>query len=474
MAHHLPIDRFPANVRDALANAPQQQALRAAANTFAARRQNVLATTPDWQAWRDQARAVKDHTLSHLDHYLAEFERNATARGTVVHWAAEPADAVRILLDLARRHAGGLAVKAKSMTTEEVRLNEAFAEAGIEAVETDLGEWIQQLADEVPFHILVPAIHKSRTEIAALFADKLGTPRDADPAQLTATARERLRAKFAAAGLGISGANFLVAATGSLLLLENEGNIRLTTSLPKVHVALVGIEKLVPRLQDLDVFLRLLPRSGTGQALSTYQSLLTGPKRATGDEGPDELHVVLLDHGRSRMLAEPVTRQSLACIRCGACLNVCPVYQQIGGHAYGSVYPGPIGAVVTPQLLPLAAAAPLPFASTLCGACRDVCPVRIDIPQVLLHLRAAAREGHVGVPAAKPQRLERLTMAAAAFVLARPRLYRAATSLARFALRLAGPLLHRLPPLSRWRAGRTVPDLAPQDFRTRWKNRRKA
>ncbi|MBM4062262.1 MAG: iron-sulfur cluster-binding protein [Planctomycetes bacterium] len=474
MPRHLPMQEFAANAARALQDTQQRQALRAAAATFAARRQAALQQAPDWQRWREQARAVKDHTLQHLDHYLESFERNATARGARVHWAADAGEAVRLVLELARAHAGGLCVKAKSMTTEEVRLNDTLERAGIEAVETDLGEWIQQLAGETPFHILVPAIHKSRGQIAELFAQKIGTPPGADPPALTAAARATLRAKFARAGLGISGANLLVAETGSLLLLENEGNIRLVTSVPKVHVALAGIEKLVPRLADLDVFLRLLPRSGTGQALSTYQSLLTGPKSRPGDEGPEELHVVLLDNGRSRMLAHEVTRPSLACIRCGACLNVCPVYQQVGGHAYGSVYPGPIGAVVTPQLLPLADAAALPFASSLCGACRDVCPVRIDIPRLLLHLRAEVREGTPGVPAAKPARLERIAMRVGAFVMARPRLYRFATGCARLLDRLAGPLLHRLPPLSRWRAGREVPQLARKDFRTRWAQRRRS
>ncbi len=473
MADHLPMEEFAANARAALQNGPQQQALRAAANTFDDRRRHTLATTPEWQQWREQARALKEHTLLHLDHYLEQFEQNAIARGVQVHWAADAQEAVQILLGLAHAHSGGICVKAKSMTSEEVRLNEALEHAGLEAVETDLGEWIQQLADEVPFHIVVPAIHKSRAMVAELFARKVGTPADADAKTLTAAARDRLRAKFAAAGLGISGANFAIAETGSLLILENEGNIRLTTSVPKVHVALVGIEKVLPRIADLDVFLRLLPRSGTGQLLTTYQSLLTGPKVQPEHEGPDAVHVVLLDNGRSKMLAEEVTRQSLACIRCGACLNVCPVYQQVGGHAYGSVYPGPIGAVVTPQLVPLARAAALPFASSLCGACRDVCPVKIDIPRLLLHLRAQVREGSPDTPAAQPKFFEGLSMRGAAFVMARPRLYRFATACARLADRCFGPLLHRLPPLSKWRQGRTVPRLAKRDFRSLWQQRGK-
>jgi L-lactate dehydrogenase complex protein LldF len=473
MAEHLPMQQFPGNARAALQNDAQRRALRAAADVFDERRRTAMATAPDWQFWRHQARAVKDHTLLYLDHYLEQFERNALQRGTRVHWARDAKEAGDLVLGLARQAGATLCVKSKSMTTEEVRLNEVLEHAGIDAVETDLGEWIQQLADEVPFHIVVPAIHKSRGQIATLFAEKIGTPRDADAEALTAAARDRLREKFAAAGVGISGANFLIAETGSLLILENEGNVRLTTSVPRVHVALVGIEKLLPRVADLDVFLRLLPRSGTGQTMTTYQSLLTGPKERASDQGPEELHVVLLDNGRSRMLEQDITRQSLACIRCGACLNVCPVYQQVGGHAYGSVYPGPIGAVVTPQLVPLANAAQLPFASTLCGACRDVCPVAIDIPALLLHLRQQVREGSAKERAAAPRWFERFAMRVVAFWLRGPRRYRFALAIARCCDRWFGWLLRRLPPLRQWRKGRTAPRLAARDFRTLWRERGK-
>lgn len=468
------MDRFAQNAAAALDDREQRRALRAAADVFDGRRRVVLENEPDWQQWRRHARAVKNHVLAHLDHYLVEFERNATARGTRVHWARDAAEANAIVTDLAMSAGADLAVKSKSMTTEEVHLNAALEQAGIEAVETDLGEWIQQLADEVPFHIVVPAIHKNRRQVAELFAEKLGTASTADAATLTREARERLRAKFERAGIGISGANFLVAESGSILILENEGNARLTTTLPPVHVAVVGIEKVLPRVADLDVFLRLLPRSGTGQDLTTYQSLLTGPHTGEGGEGPEEVHVVLLDNGRSKMLAEEVTRQALACIRCGACLNVCPVYQQVGGHAYGSVYPGPIGAVITPQLAPLDRAAELPFASTLCGACRDVCPVAIDIPALLLHLRSKIRQGDDRSPAARPQRAERFALRCVAFVLRRPRCYRAAMALARLAQAALGPLLHRLPPASRWRRGRTVPRLAKKDFLTLWREHQRS
>jgi L-lactate dehydrogenase complex protein LldF len=368
------------------------------------------------------------------------------------------------------------------MPTVEIHLNDGLAAAGIEAVETDLGEWIIQLAREVPSHIIVPAIHKTRAQIAALFAREVpGAGADDDAAALTAAARRTLRAKFAAADVGISGVNFAVAETGSFLILENEGNARLTTTLPRVHIAVMGIEKVVPRLADLDVFLQLLPRSGTGQVLTTYQTLITGPKRGPADEGPDAVHVVLLDNGRSRMLAHPVTRQALACIRCGACLNACPVYQQVGGHAYGSVYPGPIGAVITPQLQSLVKARQLPFASSLCGACRDVCPVKIDIPQLLLHLRDAIVRGD-----AAPRRkaaAERVAFLLWAFAARGPRRFAAAAAVARLAQRAlvrggrigpVGGLLGRLlPPLAAWTAGRDLRPLAARSFRRAWRARRR-
>lgn len=469
MSGHLPMERFDRNAIDALADPVQRGALRAATDLFGERRGAALQRAPEFEAWRHRARACKDHTLAHLDAYLLEFERNAQARGTRVHWAEDAAEACRIVIAIARAQDARLAVKSKSMTTEEVGLNDALQRAGIEAVETDLGEWILQLAEEVPFHIVVPAIHKTRAQVGAILHDATGVRADADAATLTAAARAALRDRFRRAGLGISGANFAVAETGTILILENEGNARLCTTLPRVHVALVGIEKVIPKLDDLAVFLRLLPRSGTGQDLTTYQSLLTGPHARGQGEGPDELHVVLLDNGRSRMLPQPVTRQALACIRCGACLNACPVYQQVGGHAYGSVYPGPIGAVITPQLVDLGRARQLPFASTLCGACRDVCPVRIDIPQLLLHLRGEILQGSASRPAAAPRRLQALGFAVWAFCMRGPRRYRAATAIARLADRVFGPLLRRLPPLSSWRRGREVPRLARRSFRSSWR-----
>jgi L-lactate dehydrogenase complex protein LldF len=448
---------FERDARTALADGQLRGALRHATTLFGERRRAALATVPDWEGARDRARAIKDETLAHLDRYLEEFTANAERAGAQVHWARDAAEACDIIGRIAQQRGARTVVKSKSMASEEIHLNAALARRGIEPVETDLGEYIVQLAGETPSHIVVPAIHKTRAQIAALFADKLGIALSDDVATLAAAARQALRRRFAEADLGISGVNFAVAETGTILILENEGNARLTTSLPRTHVALMGIEKVIPRFADLEVFLQLLPRSGTGQALTAYQSLLTGTKRRPEDEGPDELHIVLLDNGRSHMLASAVTRQTLACIRCGACLNACPVYRQIGGHAYGSVYPGPIGAVLTPQLLGTGRSSELPYASSLCGACRDVCPVKIDIPAVLLHLRALAVDGGAG----KRRLLERLAFWAYATVMARPRLLEWLVRAAR--------TLRILPPLSAWTKWRDLRPLAPRSFREQWR-----
>jgi L-lactate dehydrogenase complex protein LldF len=466
---HLPMDRFADNAKAALQNPVQRQALHKAAGLFRERRTGALQRADGFQDWRDEARAIKDHTLLHLDRYLVQFEQNATARGTVVHWACDGTEAARIVIELCKKHSASLAVKSKSMTTEEISLNDAMQKEGIGAVETDLGEWILQLAGETPFHIVVPAIHKTRAQVGEILHGATGVDAAASAEDLTKAARKALRAEFLKAGVGISGANFAIAETGSILILENEGNARLCTTLPPVHIAIVGIEKAIPRLSDLPVFLRLLPRSGTGQDLTTYQSVLTGPRPDAIGEGPRELHVILMDNGRAHMLREEVTRQSLACIRCGACLNACPVYQQVGGHAYGSVYPGPIGAVITPQLQDLHKARELPFASSLCGACRDVCPVKIDIPELLLHLRKNIKEGDAQHRPAARSRIEALAFSAWAFCMRGKRRYALVTTIARIADRWLGPILRKLPPMSSWTKGRAAPRLAQKSFRASWK-----
>src|SRR5215208_3720763 len=448
--------RFRDNATVALADVQLRGALKNATSLFGERRKQAAASLPNWEELRSQARAIKDEVLLHLDRYLEEFARNAEVRGAKIHWARDAAEANSIICGLATERRARVVVKSKSMTTEETHLNSALEAAGMQVVETDLGEYIIQLAKETPSHIIAPAIHKTRGQIAELFTAELGMPPTDDVAELTSTARATLRDRFAAADVGISGVNFGVAETGTIVIVENEGNIRLTTSLPRTHIAVMGIEKVVPRFSDLDVFLKLLPRSGTGQRLTTYQSFITGTKRHTTDEGPEELHIVLLDNGRSRMLAHPVTRQSLACIRCGACLNACPVYQQVGGHAYGSVYPGPIGAVITPQLMGIDKTSQLPYASSLCGACRDVCPVKIDIPQLLLHLRAeiAPRKGGAA---------ERLAFKLWAKVMMSPKLYKLSG--------VAGRLMQRIVPVSRaWTSGRDLRPIESKSFHDLWAN----
>lgn len=472
---------FDENARRALADPQLRSALRNLTVTFGEKRAQAIATVDDWEGLREKARLIKDETLAHLDKYLAQFAANAEAAGATVHWAHDGAEVRELIVDLLRQRNAERVVKSKSMATEEIHLNEALEAAGISTIETDLGEWIIQLARETPSHIVVPAIHKSKKQIADLFVDKLGIEPTDDVDRLTGAARQILRRRFAKADAGISGVNFGVAETGSMLILENEGNIRLTTSLPRLHIALMGIEKVIPRFADLDVFLKLLPRSGTGQRLTTYQSIITGTKKTATAEGPEELHIILMDNGRSRMLAHPATRQSLACIRCGACLNACPVYQQIGGHAYGSVYPGPIGAVITPQLIGIGKATQLPYASSLCGACREVCPVKIDIPELLLHLRAEITEGPSAVGSEPPRKkvLESLAFRAYVFAWSRPRLYELGNKLLRSLQRplvkqgrigKASELMRKLaPPLAAWTDGRDAPPLAPQTFREIWR-----
>jgi len=481
---HVTSETFDANARAALTNSQLRGALKNATSLFGKRRLAAARSVSNWEDLRSQARHIKDETLLHLDKYLEQFTAQAEAAGAQIHWARDAAEANNIVKDLAQKRQARLVVKSKSMTTEEIHLNDALEAVGVEALETDLGEYIIQLAGETPSHIIAPAIHKTRFQIADLFVEKLGIAPTDDIVMLTATARRVLRQKFAVADIGISGVNFAVAETGTILILENEGNIRLTTSLPKTHIAVMGIEKVIPRFSDLEVFLKLLPRSGTGQHLTSYQSLITGTKRTADREGPEELHIILLDNGRSKMLANPTTRQSLACIRCGACLNACPVYQQIGGHAYGSVYPGPIGAVITPQLIGLKKTSQLPYASSLCGACREVCPVKIDIPELLLYLRAEITER----PEVRDQRSEtvkqkpgeRLAFKVWAGIMTRPRLYEFSAGFGRLLqgfitrggrIGKVGGLIGRMaPPLAAWTSARDLRPIEAKSFRQQWRS----
>jgi L-lactate dehydrogenase complex protein LldF len=442
-----------------------QEALTIATTRFIALRREAFDEFPEGEALRDRARAIKEATLQRLDQHLERLIDEVEARGGHVHYAATDAEARDIVLDIAGRAGARLAVKSKSMATEEIHLNAALEKAGITPVETDLGEYIIQLAHERPSHIIAPAIHKTKGQVAELFARELHREVAADAEVLTRIARAELREKFLQADLGISGANFAVADTGTVVLVTNEGNGRMVTSLPRVHVAVMGVEKVVPSLTDLAVFLAILARSATGQKLSVYTTLVQGPRRAGELEGPEEFHLVLLDNGRIRQLAGPL-RESLYCLRCGACLNVCPVYRQIGGHAYGYTYPGPIGILLTAMLNGPASVKDLAHASSLCGACADVCPVRIDIPRMLVELRREVSEQRVA------PWTERLVFKALAWLLARPALYRWSAPLARLLQRpfARAGVLTRLPLFAgEWTRTRDLPAVAAQTFQERWR-----
>ncbi|MEV7936018.1 MULTISPECIES: LutB/LldF family L-lactate oxidation iron-sulfur protein [unclassified Kitasatospora] len=463
---------FPDAAREALGNTRLRANLKRATTTIRDKRLAVASELDDWEHLRDAAAAIKNRTSRHLDRYLVQLEAAVTAAGGTVHWASDAAEANRIVTELVRATGEREVVKIKSMATQEIGLNEALAEAGITAYETDLAELIVQLGDDRPSHILVPAIHRNRTEIRDLFLAEMahwGKPAPEnlgdDPRELAEAARLHLREKFLTAKVAVSGANFAVADTGTVVVVESEGNGRMCLTLPETLITVMGIEKTVPTWQDLEVFLQLLPRSSTGERMNPYTSTWTG---TTDGDGPREFHLVLLDNGRTDTLADEVGRQVLGCIRCSACLNVCPVFERTGGHAYGSVYPGPIGAVLTPQLVGVENAASLPFASTLCGACYDACPVKINIPEVLAHLRAKTVES-------KPRGAEALAMKAAATVLDSPRLLSAAQKAAALggrALAREGRI-GRLPgPLHGWSDTRDTPAPPAESFRTWWRKNR--
>jgi L-lactate dehydrogenase complex protein LldF len=442
-----------------------QQALTIATTKFIGLRREAFGEFPEGEALRDRARSIKEATLQRLDQYLEQLVDEIERQGGHVHYATTAAEAREIVLAIARRTGARMAVKSKSMATEEIELNEALAHAGVAPVETDLGEYIIQLAGEKPSHIIAPAIHKTKGQVAELFARELGREVPADPEVLTRIARGELREKFLRADLGITGANFAIASTGTVVLVTNEGNGRMVTTLPRVHVALMGVEKVIPSMTDLMVFLAILAKSATGQKLSVYTTLIRGPRRAGELEGPDEFHLVLVDNGRIGQIGGPL-REALACLRCGACLNVCPVYRQIGGHAYGHTYPGPIGILLTAMLEGRESVTELAHASSLCGACADACPVRIDIPRMLIELRREA------VAAARPPAGERAVFAAFGRLLARPGLYRLAARVARVLQRpfAAARTFRRLPLfLGRWTRSRDLPAVAPRTFSERWR-----
>jgi L-lactate dehydrogenase complex protein LldF len=449
---------FPRAARGALADSQLRRNIGHATSTIRAKRARVVGEVADWEALRDAGAEIKERALRHLDVHLERLEESVTRAGGTVHWARDGAEACAIVADVARAHGADEVIKVKSLATDEIDLNESLARAGVHAVETDLAELIIQLDGDSQSHILVPAIHRNRAEIAQIFRRELGVEVSDEPDDLTAAARAHLREKFLSVAVGVSGANFAVAETGHVVVVESEGNGRMCTTLPEVLVSVVGIEKVLPRFSDLEVMLQLLPRSSTGERMNPYTSIWSG---VSGGDGPREFHLVLLDAGRTDVLADEVGRAALRCIRCSACLNVCPVYERTGGHAYESIYPGPIGAILTPQLRGLENAPTLPWASSLCGACYEVCPVKIDIPSILVHLR-----GRV-VRETKAEGLgERAAMGAMARVFASRRTYEAAQRMAKLG---RGPLASAA--LRPWTRSRELPVVPEQTFRDWWRSR---
>lgn len=449
----------------ALGDVPLQAALVRLTDTLMAGNRRGYAALADSDKLRSHAKHIKEHTLAHLDRYLEQLEASIHKLGGQVHWAADAAEARTIVADIARKAGCKKAVKSKSMTSEEVHLNGALEAAGLEVTETDFGEFIIQIAGERPSHLVAPAVHHTRESIARVLSDRFGVKLPDDPRTLALTGRRILRDKFYEADLGVTGANFAVAETGTVALITNEGNGRLTTTCPRVHVALMGMEKVIPRLEDLPVFLKLLARAATGQLLSVYTTIITGPRRAGEIDGPEEFHLVILDNGRSKILATPF-RESLQCIRCGACLNACPVYRRIGGHAYGGVYSGPIGSILTPLYDSVADNPHLPHASSLCGACQAACPVKINIPHMLIGLRELQHQH-------KASRLEHWAYRIWCEILRRPWLFRLATRAARLFTRpfARDGWVRSLPggPTG-WTGVRDLPAPAARSFRDLWKS----
>ncbi|WP_433559027.1 LutB/LldF family L-lactate oxidation iron-sulfur protein [Pseudonocardia xinjiangensis] len=463
---------FPDAARGALADSQLRRNLGHATRVIRTKRASVVAELPDWEQLRLAGEALKTATMARLDEHLERLEQEVTARGGVVHWARDANDANAIVTRLVQETGETEVVKVKSMATQEIGLNEALEAAGIAAHETDLAELIVQLGHDQPSHILVPAIHRNRAEIREIFLREMPGVDPAltsEPRKLAMAARAFLRERFLRAKVAISGANFGVADTGTLLVVESEGNGRMCLTLPETLITVMGIEKVVPTWQDLEVFLQLLPRSSTGERMNPYTSAWTG---VTPGDGPQTFHLVLLDNGRTATLADEVGRAALHCIRCSACLNVCPVYERTGGHAYGSVYPGPIGAVLSPQLTGVEDNASLPYASSLCGACFDACPVRIDIPSLLVRLRAQ----HVDAQRARSvPSAEALSMAAASWLMSSPGRFAAAekaSRLGRLLGRSAGRISALPPPLSAWTGSRDAPRPPAETFREWWARER--
>lgn len=438
--------------------------VRQSLNGYAEVRRGTESRFADHEAARTLASHIKWHAVEHLDEHLSQFASKLEARGATVFWAEDAHAAQDYILGLLNKLHAKVIVKSKTMTSEEIHLNELLERKGFEVIESDLGDFIVQLRRESASHFVFPAMHLRRDEIGRTFEDRLGERAGTDPEALTMVARRVLREKFLQADVGITGANFAIAETGMISITENEGNARLTFSLPRVHIAIVGVEKVLPRVSDLALFLPMLAAAGTGQHLTGYNSLIAGPRRPGETDGPEQMHVILLDNGRTNLLADPVERDALRCIRCGACLNVCPVFRTVGGHAYGSTYQGPIGSVITPHMRNMQEWRHLAHASSLCGACTATCPIRIDLHHHLLRTRALGA-AHAGFR-------ERLGMKLFTLVMTRPRLYRIASRLARIGHVLGKPLRGtRFDPLRAWRVTRDFPDPAKETFRAMWGKR---
>lgn len=420
----------------------------------------------NWDAWRERGRQIRLHTIAHLDYYLNEFAEQARANGAHVHFAETAEEAVAISLEIAEHKSAKSVVKSKSMVSEELHLNKALDSIGVEAVETDLGEYIIQLADETPSHIIIPAIHKNRYQIAELLSAEAGETLPPDTAIMAGFVRMKLREKFLEADIGMTGCNFAIAETGSMVLFENEGNARMVTTVPKTQITLMGMERIIPSWADLEVMATLLPRSATGQKLTVYMSGISGPKRELDADGPDEMHIIIIDNGRSLQLGDPEFQELLNCIRCGACLNACPVYRHIGGHAYGGTYSGPIGAVLTPALNKnVAEWDDIANASSLCGACYEACPVKIPLHDMLVSLRRRKIE------AGRGDKLEAMGMKSFSAIMGNAKRYRSVVSLGKWGQKLVvrgGEIRTRIGPLKGWNSYRVTPSLPKQSFRDRW------
>jgi L-lactate dehydrogenase complex protein LldF len=462
---------FPVAAKTALKNDQLRRNVHHATTVIRNKRALRVEEMPDWEQLRDAASAIKAHTLKHLDEYLVEFERNCELAGGKVHWARDADEANTIAIGLIREYGANEVIKVKTMTSDEVQMNSALEAAGITPYETDLADMIVQMGEDEPSHIVVPALHRNRFEVRDLFREKMGRPELSEqPEELTGAARTYLRDRFLKVKVGISGANFAIAETGSVCVVESEGNGRMCVTLPDVLITLVGIEKVIPKFADLDVFLQLLPRSATGERMNPYNSLWTGVHEG---DGPKAFHVILLNNGRTKLLHEEIERETLGCIRCGACLNACPVYRETGGHAYGSIYSGPIGAILSPQLQSMEHSRSLPYASTLCGACYEVCPVKINIPEILIHLRGrvvreeqATFSGKLGI--------ENLAMQGAAAAFKTQGRYEAAQRLARMGqgiFKRDGQLVNLPGMAGGWTKFRDLKAIPKQSFRDWWKSR---